>query len=155
MTPFEQLDLLVKWLGPKSSKQATTIRTANSGNPGKGLTRIWQRLEDQFGCPERIEQSIRHRIASFPNLTTSGKDNKMMCELLDLLSEIESLKENYIYATMFSHYDCSTGVKPIVSKLSHGMQERWTFKASNYKTTHGVAFPPFYTLLNLSVLGVR
>ena len=143
VTPFEQLDLLVKWLGPNSSKQATTIRSANAGSPEKGLARIWQRLEDQFGCPEIIEQSIRHRIANFPKLTVSAKDNKRLYELSDLLFEIESLKENDLYAAMFSHYDCSTGVKPIVAKLSHGMQERWTVQASNYKTMHGVAFPPF------------
>lgn len=143
VTPFEQLDLLVKWLGPRSSKQATTIRTANAGNPVKGLTRIWQRLEDQFGSPEMIEQSIRLRIMNFPKLTTSSKDSKMLYELSDLLSEIESLKENSLYASMFSYYDSSTGVKPIVSKLPHGMQERWTVQASTYKTMHEVAFPPF------------
>ena len=46
-----------KWLGANSSKQATTIRSANAGSPENGLARIWQRLEDQFGCPQIIEQS--------------------------------------------------------------------------------------------------
>ena len=33
VTPFEELDLLVKWLGVDSSRQATNIRASNMNNP--------------------------------------------------------------------------------------------------------------------------
>ena len=37
VNPFEELDLLVKWLGPESSKYAQTIRTAYASQPERGL----------------------------------------------------------------------------------------------------------------------
>jgi hypothetical protein len=36
ITPFEEIDLLVKWLGPESSRFAKSIRAANAHNPPRG-----------------------------------------------------------------------------------------------------------------------
>ena len=37
LTPIEELDLLIKWLGPSSSEQAKRIRVANANNQERGL----------------------------------------------------------------------------------------------------------------------
>jgi hypothetical protein len=36
ITPFEEIDLLVKWLGPESSRFAKRIRAANAHDPSRG-----------------------------------------------------------------------------------------------------------------------
>jgi hypothetical protein len=36
VTPFEEIDLLVKWLGPESSRLAKSIRAANVHDPPRG-----------------------------------------------------------------------------------------------------------------------
>ena len=41
----------------------------------------------------------------------------MLYDLLDIVTEIESLKDNPVFKIMFSSYDSSVGVKPVVSKL--------------------------------------
>ena len=38
VSPFEELDLLVKWLGPESKRFASSIRSSNINNPSKGLS---------------------------------------------------------------------------------------------------------------------
>lgn len=53
------------------------------------------------------------------------KDPKMLYDLLDILTEIESAKENEQYATLLSYYDSSSGVNPIIGKLPQGQQEKW------------------------------
>lgn len=53
------------------------------------------------------------------------KDPKMLYDLLDILTEIESTKENEQYATLLSYYDSSSGVNPIIGKLPQGQQEKW------------------------------
>lgn len=44
----EEVDLLIKYLGPESTKQANNIKIANFSNPGSGLSRIWERLNDKL-----------------------------------------------------------------------------------------------------------
>lgn len=41
VTEFEEMDLLVKWLGPESSKFTRTLHSANTLNPSLGVKRIW------------------------------------------------------------------------------------------------------------------
>jgi hypothetical protein len=47
VTPFEEMDLLVKLLGPESRNYASSIRSANINNPFAGLRCIWERLEER------------------------------------------------------------------------------------------------------------
>ena len=86
----EEMDLLIKYLGPESKKWALSIRSSNVDNPGRGRDRIWARLNDRFASPEIIEASIKKRLEDFPKLT--NKDNKRLFDLSDILSQIESLK---------------------------------------------------------------
>ena len=141
VTPFEELDLLVKWLGPESSRNALSIRVSNPNDPARGLKRIWDRLEERYGCPEMVESALVSKLASFPKL--SNKDNKKLYELADILAEVEAAKEDQKYKTLLAYFDSSSGIAPIVSKLSYQLQEKWTTRAVNYKQQKNVAFPPF------------
>ena len=141
VSPTEEMDLLIKWLGPESSKQAVSLRTANASNPQRGLERIWERLEDRYASPEMVQASLHRKLASFPKL--SNKDNRALYDLADIVAEIESIKENEKYQTLFAYFDSSSGVSPIVCKLPYNLQEKWTTEAVKYKKQFGVAYPPF------------
>lgn len=68
-TPMEEMDLLIQWLGNTSSAtQAKSIRNATASNPGRGLQRIWDRLQDRFANPEVVESAIKRKLAKFPKL---------------------------------------------------------------------------------------
>lgn len=68
---------------------------------------------------------------------------KRLYELSDLLCEIRALKVNPKNGALFSYFDTSVGVKPIVQKLTFSLQSRWVTKASIYKQLHGVSYPDF------------
>ena len=88
-----------------------------------------------------VEASIKEKLTSFPK--QSNKDTIKLYELADILSEVESLKEDTDYGLLLSYYDTSAGINPIVAKLQTGLQEKWTNHAVKYITTHDVHFPPF------------
>lgn len=137
----EEVDLLIKYLGPESSKQANNIKIANFSNPGSGLSRIWERLNDRYGSPEMVEFALKQKLANVPKLT--NKDYRKLFELSDILSEIEAVKDNVEYSTLLAYFDTSSGILPIVNKLPHALQEKWTTHAVNFKKKHSVSFPPF------------
>ena len=62
LKPAEELDLLITYLGKDSKRYVTSIRTSNAGNPSGAVYKIWQRLEERFGYPKLIEQSVKQRI---------------------------------------------------------------------------------------------
>ena len=95
VTPFEEIDLLVKWLGPESSKSAKSIRAANAHDPPRGLQRIYDRLQERYGRPEMVESAMKRKLNSFPTLTNN--DNVKLYDLLDILTEIESVMLNPQY----------------------------------------------------------
>ena len=66
-TPLEELDLLVKWLGPESKKYAMSIRTSNASCPHRGLQRLWERLDERYGCPEMVEADLKKKLATSQN----------------------------------------------------------------------------------------
>ena len=70
-----------------------------------------------------------------------------MYELLDILTQIESIKKDKKYSSIFSYYDSSVGIVPIVSKLPYQWRERWTNRAADYKLRMKVAYPPFTYLV--------
>lgn len=146
ISAFEEMDLLIKWLGPESKRFASSIRGSNINDPVKGLYRIWERLEERYGRPEMIESALKNKLNKFPKITM--KDPKMLYDLLDILTEIESAKENDQYVTLLSYYDSSSGVIPIISKLPPNLQEKWVSQASKYKKYYDVPFPPFKFLVS-------
>ena len=58
VNPPEEMDLLVKWLGVQSRKFALDTKSANTHDPGKGLKRIWEPLDERFGSPEMIHSVL-------------------------------------------------------------------------------------------------
>ena len=147
-SPSEELDLLVKWLGSESRKYATSIRSSNANQPARGLKRLWDRLDERHGCPEMVEDALKCKLTNFPKLTV--KDHQKLYELADILSEIESAKEDPKLAPLLSYYDTSSGIRPIILKLPYQLQEKWTTRAVNYKEKHKVTFPPPPSLYFLS-----
>ena len=73
----------------------------------------------------------------------SNKDTKRLYELSDILSEIESYKEDKKFQCLLGYFDSSSGIRPIVAKLPYALQEKWTSRASSYIERYGVAYPPF------------
>ena len=68
VTPFEEMDLLVKWLGPEPKRFANSIRTSNIHNQFTGLHRIWKRLEERYGRPEMVEAALKQKLDIFPKV---------------------------------------------------------------------------------------
>lgn len=83
VTPTEELDLLVRWLGPKSTKHAISLRASNISNPSRGLVRL--RESSMKGLEAR-------KLEMFPKL--NNKDKTKLYELADILAAIESAMEN-------------------------------------------------------------
>ena len=140
VTPREELDLLVRWLGPESSPQAKRIRAAHVHNPAAGVRMIWQRLEDCYGSPEVIEHALLKKIENFPRIT--NREAHKLMELGDILLEVEAAKSSGQLAGL-SYLDTAMGVKPIIEKLPYGLQEKWIVQGSKYKEENKVSFPPF------------
>ncbi len=126
----EELDLLIKWLGPASKEQARRIRAIHSHNSAAGLSMVWQRLEETYGTPEAVEHALLKRIEEFPRI--SNRDNVRLRELGDLLLELEYAKEGG-YLPGLAYLDTSRGVKPILEKLPFSLQEKWISQGSKYK----------------------
>jgi hypothetical protein len=98
-------------------------------------------LEEEFGRPEVVHSHLNSKLANFPKL--GGRDNKKLFDLVDLLMEIEAVKENPIYQTSLSYFDTASGIKPILGKLAYGIQEKWVNECVKYKKLHNVMHPPF------------
>ncbi|XP_061190337.1 uncharacterized protein LOC133198227 [Saccostrea echinata] len=142
LSPAEEVDLLIQYLGPKSKKSAMSIRSANYSDSSRARDRIWQRLIERYAKPELVESSIKQKLMSLPKI--ASKEVKKLYELVDIVVEIESLKKDEQYCSLFASYDSSAGVNLIVNKLPYQLQEKWTNEASRYKEQHDLAFPPFH-----------
>ncbi|XP_077398494.1 uncharacterized protein LOC144033943 [Vanacampus margaritifer] len=140
LTANEEINLLIKWLGPKSSQHATRLKAVHIRRPSVALEMIWRRLEEVYGSPEAIENSLFSKIEKFPKL--SRKDPQRLQELSDMVSELEAAKQDG-YLPGLTYLDTSRGVGEIVDKLPFYLQEKWIMVGTKYKEDHGVAFPPF------------
>lgn len=145
LTAREELDLMTKWLGPRSSEQAKQIRSVHVLNPEAGVNMVWQRLEECYGTPEVIEDALLKKIEQFPKL--HNRDTVKLRELGDILLELECAKEDGALPGLL-YLDTARGVKQIVEKLPYNLQEKWTNFGSKYKEDHRVAFPPFFVFSN-------
>lgn len=141
MSPIEEVDLLTKWLSPESKKYALSIRSANTFQPERGLSLIWDRLEDRYGKPEMVEAALNAKLRNFPKITET--DPKRYYDLLDLLYEIEPNKQDPKYSRLLGYYDTSSGILPIACKLPNHIQDKWATRASQYKRLNHAPFPPF------------
>lgn len=105
VTATEEIDLLMRYLGPESKRQAVSIRVANSHNDKEALVKIWRRLDERFGAPEHVAESLRTRVEKFPKITNSDKSK--LYDLSDLFAEIECVKNNDKYRVAMSYFDSS------------------------------------------------
>ena len=55
VNPFEELDLLAKWLDVESARQAINIRASNMNHPELCLIRVWERLDEKYGAAEMVD----------------------------------------------------------------------------------------------------
>ncbi|KAI4897604.1 hypothetical protein NFI96_009502 [Prochilodus magdalenae] len=85
LKPSEELDLLIKWLGPESAEHARRVRSVRINYPGEALSMVWQRLEEVYGSPEAMETALFNKLERFPKF--SNKEPKRLRELGDLLLE--------------------------------------------------------------------
>ncbi|XP_037509614.1 uncharacterized protein LOC119386370 [Rhipicephalus sanguineus] len=136
----EELDLLIKWLGPESSRQVWRLKSVHVDDFSRGLNVVWKRLDDTFGRPEAIEDALLKRLEDFPKIPY--RDNAKLQDLGDLLLELEAPKTDP-YLSGLSYLDTARGVNKIVSKLPSGLQENWMSVGTKYKQQHKTAFPPF------------
>ncbi|XP_073459912.1 uncharacterized protein [Aquarana catesbeiana] len=136
----EEADLLVNWLGNESSEHARRIRDININYPSRGLSMIWERVDECYGSPEVIENSLFKRIDDFPRIPNKGYQK--LRELSDLVTELQIAKaEGDLPGLAF--LDTARGVNSIVQKLPYSLQETWISRGSKYKQKHNVPFPPF------------
>lgn len=140
LTATQELDLMTKWLGKESGDQVRRIRSVHVNNANLALRKAWERLRDCYAAPEIIEQSLFHRLDSFPRIP--AKDHTKLRELGDLLMEIQGAKEDG-YLSGLSYLDTSRGIGPIVDKLPYGLQDKWVSSGSWYKEENNGRFPPF------------
>ncbi len=106
LSAAEELDLLAKWLGPESVKHAQSLRTVCAGDPSTGLKRLWERLDNRYGCAELVENALKRRLDNFPKLTYN--DNKKLYELADLAAEIEATLNTVHYSPTSIHHQVSS-----------------------------------------------
>ena len=143
-SPEEEIDLLIKWLGPTSRADVISLKAAYSHDRKEGLRKIWDRLDEIYGSAESIYQSTLKKLNSFQQL--SPKDSVKYYELCDILSEIEGLKLHPQYASTLSYFDSAVGVRLVVAKLPVFIQERWAVEALKFKETYDV-FPRFQSFV--------
>ncbi|XP_061165100.1 uncharacterized protein LOC133174074 [Saccostrea echinata] len=107
VTPEEEIDFLIKFTSLSAQQQIISIKAASASNPVHGLQRIWQRLEERFGCPEMIESALKTKLNAFAPITL--KDYRRLYDLSDILDEILAAKEDIRYQSLLAYFDASTG----------------------------------------------
>lgn len=112
LTAREELDLLCKWLGSKSSEHAKRIQAVHIQDAAAGVSMVWQRLEDCYGSPEAIENALLKKVDEFPRV--SNRENQTLGELGDLLLELEAARANG-FLTGLNYLDTSRGITPFRS----------------------------------------
>jgi len=99
--------------------------------PRKDWLEFGRDLKTDMRIQKWLKLHLKAKPAAFPKLTY--KDNNKLYDLSDIVSELESIKEDEQYLTLMSYYDSSSGVIPIVNKLPHALQEKWTTQAVKYQ----------------------
>lgn len=144
LTPSEEMDLLLKWLGKESGENVEQIRAIHINHPEAGLAMIWDRLEQIFGSAEVIEDALFRRIDAFPKI--ANRDYSKLTQLSDLLMELAAKAEGDLPGLSF--LDTARGVNPIVHKLPFCLQEKWASIGAAYKRNKCVPYAPFTCFVN-------
>lgn len=86
----------------------SVLGSTSSANLDRELKFIWDLLHDQFPNPKVTESAIKRKLAKFSKLGTKDKDKSY--EVLDIVSEIDSLKGDLSYSVPLADFDSSSGV---------------------------------------------
>lgn len=79
------------------------------------LVWLWECLEDRYGRFEMIEVVLKNKFLVF--LRFSIKDNKWLYDFVDIVLEIEVVKEILYFFLFFVYFDLLSGVNFIVLKF--------------------------------------
>lgn len=58
----EELNLLIKWLGPKSVEHVRRVRSVHIRHPAEALSIAWKRLEDRYGSTEALKTALFSKL---------------------------------------------------------------------------------------------
>lgn len=78
----------------------------------RGFYCIWDRFDERYGVFEMVEVVLKCKIDNFVKIIF--KNFKILYDLLDVLSEIEVVKEEIKYSFFLGYYDFLFGVIFIV-----------------------------------------
>eukprot|EP00794_Sanderia_malayensis_P003872 gene3872-4415_t len=146
LTAAQELNLVMKWLGEKSSKIVAPLRAINIENPQVGLQMVWETLEKKYGTAEVLEESLTSRLEKFPKF--NAKDGEKLQQLAYLLLEIQAAKRTGIYKGL-AVLDSAKGLRQMVEKLPFPLQERWMRVGTTYKRQNNATFPPFEVFVEI------
>lgn len=140
LSPKEELDLLVKWCGKKSAELVKKIRGVHINNPAVGLKTAWERLEESFGRPEVVSNSLINKARQCKWIAKT--DHQALREFGDTLNVLEYAKADGSLPGL-GYLDTFMGINPLASKLPEDLQNKWRHRAYQYKVAHQGSFPPF------------
>jgi len=152
LSPIEEINLLIKWLGRESGTYARRIRSVHLNHPAKALMRIWDRLRECYGAPEVIEDALFDRLEKFQKL--ASRDPTGLRKYGDLLTEVLSAKEDGGLHGL-AYLDTARGLHPLAAKLPLPLQEKWLSVGFRYKDQHRVPIPPFTVFVDFVTLEAR
>lgn len=100
--------------GPDSKKAAMSIQSANFKRltPSKKKNDM-AKIEWTIRGAELVESSIKQKLVCF--LKVEVKEEKNLYNLVDIAVEIDSLKRDEQFSSLFASYDSSAGASFIVS----------------------------------------
>lgn len=100
--------------GPDSKKAAMSIQSANFKRltPSKKKNDM-AKIEWTIRGAELVESSIKQKLVCFPKVEV--KEEKNLYNLVDIAVEIDSLKRDEQFSSLFASYDSSAGASFIVS----------------------------------------
>lgn len=140
---FEELDMLSR----ESARHATSIQAAHLNNPQRELERIWERLYNLYESAAMIKKALKNKHKAFLQLIK--RENMKGFELVDILSEIETVKEDPKYSPLLGYFDSSSLVTPIINKWHYELRDKWVSLAFRFKKENNVVFPPFSVLVSI------
>lgn len=99
--------------GPDSKKAAMSIQSANFKRltPSKKKNDM-AKIEWTIRGAELVESSIKQKLVCFPKVEV--KEEKNLYNLVDIAVEIDSLKRDEQFSSLFASYDSSAGASFIV-----------------------------------------
>ena len=118
LNPKEELDLLVKWCGNKSSELIKKIRAVHIERPDLGLVAAWARLTEDFGRPEVIAISLINKVKNHKKIHNA--DHKMLRDFGDALLMLEYAKADGGLPGL-EYLDTFMGINPLTNKLPEGL----------------------------------